>query len=536
MGTSGTRARLGSAGTALLTTIGLSLAGLSVSPADAAASLTINDPGSLTAGTVQLTGKVGPGAQGVTSVLYVLDASGSTRAAEHSDCSGNGVAGPDDDYNNDKHEGDVLDCEIAGVLALNSSLPTTGTQVGLVALAAVARAADLDPAGSASFVPPTYTGGDPVPRIEAVARSVTRQHIGRFDPQDLGDEGTNFNEAVQVALATLATAPAGPKWIMFLADGQAHVDAAVLDQLRASGVGLRSYGIGQSATCEPSGSLAKLAAATGETCEVVANPTSLAAQLTSAQPDAVNGVTVTIGGVSVAADLDALGGWRAGFTLGAGQYTATARARLTSGATVTTQRTFTVAPAAGGPAAGSVTPGPGSLPATAVQVSKPAPTRKALPATVTGRVGRLTSRFETTDSLAGASVVLQARTADGAPWKTVGKDRADRRGRFELAWRVKGSMTMLRVVLDPYGGYAGSAATVPDAPISACSVKKRGGGWTLRCSTTAKAGSRARLMKGRAAVSSTRVKDGTFALRGTGRLGAYTVDVAQGKRHIRLEL
>lgn len=538
VGTLKTRARWAGAGTALLTTVGLAVTGVAVPPASAAAALTIDAPVAPTAGTVVLTGKVGPGAQGVTSVMYVLDASGSTRAYEGSDCSGNGAAGVEDDFNGDGKVGDVLDCEIAGVLALNNSVPASGTQVGLVALAATADRADVDPspAVSASFVPPTFTGGDPRPLIENVARSVTRQRIGLYEERLLGEVGTNFNEATDVALSTLASAPAGPKWIMFLADGQAHVDDAVLERLRDSGVRLRSFGIGQSASCDASESLSKLAAATGESCEVVPNPASLAASLTGARPDSVNGVTVTINGVSVAANLDALGGWKANFTLGAGQYTATARAVLASGATVSTQRTFTVAAGAGGPAAGSVTPGPGSLEATAIRVKKPGPTRKALPASVSGRVGRFTSRFEVTDKLKGAAVVLQARAADGAPWKAVDRDKADSRGKFELKWRVRKSMSMLRVVLDPHAGYAGSVAAVPAPAISDCKVIKRGGGWTLSCSTTAKSGSRVRLLKNGTAASSSRVKDGTFKLRGSGRVGAYTVDVTAGKRHIRLEL
>jgi hypothetical protein len=77
---------------------------------------------------------------------------------------------------------------------------------------------------------------------------------------------------------------------------------------------------------------------------------------------------------------------------------------------------------------------------------------------------------------------------------------------------------------------------VPAPAISSCKVAKRGGGWTVKCSTTAKDGSRARLLKNGRAVSSDRVRDGAFRLRGTGSPGAFTVDVTAGKRHIRLAL
>lgn len=538
--------RMVGVGTALAVAVSMAaIAGVTASPANAAASINIDDPGAPTAGTVKVTGKVGAAADGVTSVLYVMDASGSTRRSAGSDCSGNGAAGPEDDFNRGAEEargivsvGDILDCEISGVLALNRSLPSAGVQVGLVGLAGSAAAADVDPAaGSTAFVAPHFTGGDPRPRIESVATSVTRTQIGLYEFRDLVDDGSNFNDAVDVALSTLGSAPAGPKWIMFLSDGAGGVDDARLERLRQSGVRLRSFDIGDNASCERFASLYKMATATGETCEVVPNPASLAAALTGSQPESVNGVTVTINDVSVAASLDALGGWSANFTLGAGTYTATARASLASGGTVSTQRTFTVASSAAGPPPGSVAAGPGSLKATAIKVNKPKPTRKTLPASVTGRVGLFTKRFETTKNLAGSRVVLEARKAAGTPWQAVDSDKVSQSGDFVLKWKVKKSMTKLRAVLQPYQAYAGSIATVPAAAISGCKVTKRGSGWSLKCSTTAKKGSRVRLLRNGKATSFSRVRDGgVFYLRGTGPIGAFVVDVTAGKRHIRLPL
>ena len=325
----------------------------------------------------------------MTSVVYVLDASDSSADEVGSDCSGNGAAGPEDDFNGDLAVGDVLDCEIAGVTALNSSVAATpGVQVGLVGLAELAAAADLDPAGSAEFIAPGFTGGDARPRIETVARSLVRHQIGQYDPRDLGGKGTNYDGAIGLALSMLGRAPDGQKYIMFLSDGEAPVSDATLAALTQSGVRLRSFGLGPKA-CNTWASLNKMAAATGESCRLVQNPAALAASLTGSQPDAVNGVTVTINNVSVAATLDALGGWSATFTLGAGTYTATARAVLSSGAAVSTARTFTVAPAAGAPPPGTVEGGPGALKATLVKVHRPKPHRAALPAKVTGKVGAL---------------------------------------------------------------------------------------------------------------------------------------------------
>ena len=179
-----------------------------------------------------------------------MDASDSSASAVGSDCSGNGAPGPEDDFNGDLAVGDVLDCEIAGVTALNSSVAATpGVQVGLVGLAELAAAADLDPAGSAEFIAPGFTGGDARPRIETVARSVVRHQIGLYDPRDLGGKGTNFDGAISVALSMLGRAPAGQKYIMFLSDGEAPVSDTTLAALTQSGVRLRSFGIGTRATC-----------------------------------------------------------------------------------------------------------------------------------------------------------------------------------------------------------------------------------------------------------------------------------------------
>lgn len=508
--------------------------------AEASASVTIDAPTDASAGQVDLTGSVGVGTDQVTTVLYVLDATNSTATPEGSDCSGNGVAGDEDDLNADGIVGDILDCEIAGIEALNGSLSgTSGLQVGLVGFANQAAAADVDPAGTATFVAPRFTGGDARPRINTVARSVVRERIGLYEPKDLGGSGAGsaFNSAVSVALSTLATAPAGPKWIMFLSDGQAPIDDGLLDQLSQSGVRLRSFGIGADAKCAPSGSLYKMASATGESCYLAPSPASLAAGLTGSQPDAVNGVTVSIENVSVAATVDAVGGWRASFTLGAGTYTATARAVFASGKTRSTQRTFTVATAPQGPTAGTITPGPDSLKATVIKVKRPKPSRAALPSRVTGRVGSSVQGLQAVRALSGARVLLQARATDGAPWTTVDQSKARRSGKFALKWKLKSRLRQLRVVLSPAKGFAGSAAAVPTAKISACKVAKRGSRWSVTCQTTAKSGSSVRLLNGGKTADKARVRKGRLRLTGKGRVGAYVIDIkVSKKRHVRLAL
>jgi hypothetical protein len=535
------RGRIGGAGTTLgVMTTSLVLLGSVVPASAASAVVTIDAPVAPTAGTVNLTGSVGVEAGEVTTVLYVVDATSSTASPQGSDCSGNGAVGADDDRNGDGSVGDILDCEIVGVEALNGSLAgTAGLQVGLVAFANQAAAADLDPVGTATFLPPDFTGGDPLPRINTVARSVVRDAIGLYDPLTLGGSGagTAFNSAISVALSTLGTAPAGPKWIMFLSDGQAAIDDGLLQQLTQSGVRLRSFGIGAEASCAQSKSLYKMAAATGESCQLAPQPASLAAGLIGSRPDAVSGVTVSIEDISVAATVDAVGGWKASFTLGAGTYTATVRAILASGTVSTAQRTFTVAPAPVGPTPGTVSPGPGSLKATMVKVNRPKPSRDVLPARVTGRVGVPVNGLTVEPSLAGSPVLLQARRAEGAPWSTVDRAKTDSAGKFALRWTPKARLRLARVVLPPVGGFAGSAAAVPTGKISACKVAGRRSGWSITCRTTAKAGSEVRFLKDGKVTDRARVRRGSLRLKGKGQVSDYTIDITVSKRrHIRLAL
>ena len=532
-------ARAGATTVALATS--MALLGMPDAPAlDSSASLTIHAPDAPAAGPVTLTGAVGPGAGGTTSVLYVVDTTRSTSTPTGSDCSGDHQLTADDDLNGDGSIGDVLDCEIAGVIALNSTLAAKPrVQAGLVAFANEAAAADLDPNGSATFLPPGYTGGDARPRIETVARSVVGMAIGLYEPTDLGDsgDGTAFNNAVRTALDTLAQAPDGPKWIMFLSDGQSPIDDALLDELTTSGVHLRSFAVGADASCIAYASLSKMARATGEGCVVVGNPAELAAGLTESQPDAVNAVTVSIKDVSVAADLDSIGGWSAPFILGPGTYAVTAVAVFASGRATSAQTTFRVSSAPGGPPPGVVIQGSDTLLATVVKVRRPSPTREVLPPRVTGRVGLSTPGLTVTPRLAGTRVLLQARADLGDRWTTVDRDKVDRDGRVALAWTPKRKFTQLRVLLVAGKKYAASAAAVPAASISACRVSRHQVGWSVRCQSTARDGSAVRLLDGDHVVDTAHVQAGVFRLHGTGPVRQHVIDVAlSSTQHARLTL
>lgn len=533
------------------TTLALAVAGIVglPAPAVAAASVTIDDPGVVSAGDVTLRGRVFQGPARTTTVLYAVDATNSTADPAGADCTGDGVVTPGsggDDLNADGSVGDTLDCEIAGVRALDAHLAENADgrlQVGLIAFANLAAAADLSPDGSATFVPPGFTGGDAQPRVVTAAASVVRNQIGAFDVRDLGGsgEGTAFNNGIQTALDTLRSAPPGPKWVMFLSDGLAPLADSTLASLEGSGVRLRSFAIGGEADCNPGGGLAKMAAATGETCVDVANPAALAAQLQGAQPENVTGVSVTVGGTAFAADVDPVGGWRVGLRLGKGTYTVRATATLSSGATVSSQRTITVgdpAPGRVAPPPGSVGGGTGTMLATQVSVDRPKPTRARLPRTVSGSVGKPGRTPQATRKLDGATILLQGRRAPGSPWVTLTRGTVSA-GDFTVRWkRKKKAIHSLRVQLQPFKGLAASVARVPAAPISSCRrVNGANETWTLTCATTAKKRTPARLLLGKDVADRAKVRKGLVRVEGEGRIGRYVlvVDVSK-KRHLTLPL
>ena len=520
----------------------MALLGMPDAPAlDSSASLTIHAPDAPAAGPVTLTGAVGPGAGGTTSVLYVVDTTRSTSTPTGSDCSGDHQLTADDDLNGDGSIGDVLDCEIAGVVALNSTLAAKPrVQAGLVAFANEAAAADLDPNGSATFLPPGYTGGDARPRIETVARSVVGMAIGLYEPTDLGDsgDGTAFNNAVRTALDTLAQAPDGPKWIMFLSDGQSPIDDALLDELTTSGVHLRSFAVGADASCIAYASLSKMARATGEGCVVVGNPAELAAGLTESEPDAVNAVTVSIKDVSVAADLDSIGGWSAPFILGPGTYAVTAVAVFASGRATSAHTSFRVSSAPGGPPPGVVIQGSDTLLATVVKVRRPSPTREVLPPRVTGRVGLSTPGLTVTPRLAGTRVLLQARAGLGDRWTTAGPGQG-RPGRPRRP--CLDPQAQVHPAAGPPGRGQRSTQRVqrpcpPPASRRAGSADTRSAG---RCAASPRPGTEAPYACWTAATWSTphTCTAGVFRLHGTGPVRQHVIDVAlSSTQHARLTL
>ncbi|MCG7284813.1 SGNH/GDSL hydrolase family protein [Cellulomonas sp. ACRRI] len=287
----------------------------------------------------------------MTRVQYAVDVSGSTESPVQ-DCTGDGVIDALDDLNGDGRRGDVLDCQIAAVVALNASLRTAvgsaeRVEVGLTAFGTTAATAQMrrdDP--SALFVPPGLTGEgtDVVPNVNHVAASLRRGAIGEYADRSVGT-GTSFDAALTAALDALALHH-GPGWVFLLSDGQATVSAATLDRVARSGVSVRTFAVGGgtgAAPCAASAPLGAIAAAGSDSCVRVTDPSALTASVLDSRPAWIDTVTVDVGGRRVEAEVDAIGGWTVTVPgLAETAHTAVVRARFTDGLVLTERVPFWV--------------------------------------------------------------------------------------------------------------------------------------------------------------------------------------------------
>ncbi len=300
--------------------------------------------------TVRGTAGVG-GTQDQHRILYTADLSSSTSDPHDMDCNGDGTVSAGDDLNGDGSIGDVTDCEVAGLLALNhdiSKIPDSATNIraGALAFAGDAGSAQMSATPGETFVAPGRQDGA-APNVDVVARSMVVQHVGEYSPFDLPD-GTDYDTAIRVAMDTMS-GQTGTKWLFFMSDGQptTEVSSTTMTQLSASGIKVRTFAIGQglgSGACDTGEALRALADATGESCTVVLDPSKLAANLTNSQPSTVKSVTVSGLGGDIPASIDTLGNWSATARgLIAGSYTATATAEFTDGTSQSTSVSFTVA-------------------------------------------------------------------------------------------------------------------------------------------------------------------------------------------------
>lgn len=281
-------------GTALLAMVlGAAMVSMSnAGPAEAQAALELRltSPAAgaeLGPGPVVVEGRVGGQQLGTTSVVMVIDLSGSTGAAA-GDCNGDGVIDVRDDNDGDRRFGTVLDCEIEGAQALVRQMATrTDIELAVVGFGSSAVAADMSIAQGWQSVALPYADADRNGQrdVDEVLRSLDIGSVGLFRRWSVG-EATDYADALSSAESILSGgAGSGPEYVLFLSDGEPTTNPSS-DQLRlfaSRGAVIQTFGIGSSFSgdpCGPRGTLAAMAAATGGTCTRVVDPTQLATSLT----------------------------------------------------------------------------------------------------------------------------------------------------------------------------------------------------------------------------------------------------------------
>ena len=258
------------------------------------------------------------------------------------DCSGNGAPEPDDDFNGDGSAGDILDCEIAGVAgARTASLAaTSGVQAGLVAFANQAavgrpgsgRVRDLPAARASQAVTRD-------PRVDTWPAASRATALVSTTPGP-SDQAAAVTPSPVPSPWPLTLRARFGEWIMLLSDGASGIDNGVLAELGQSACRLGAWSAPTPPASPPRAST-RWPRHGGE-LPGGDRSASLSAGLTGSQPDSLDGVTVLhrlrLGGGHV----DAVGGWRARFTLGPAP-TPPPRGPCSPPASQTAQRTFTVA-------------------------------------------------------------------------------------------------------------------------------------------------------------------------------------------------
>jgi LPXTG-motif cell wall-anchored protein len=226
------------------------------------------------------------------SIVYVVDTSGST-GSDVGDCNGDGVADAADDINGDGQDGEIIDCEIAGVQELEKQLAAINGSIetGLVSFTS----------GSSA-----ETGFGSPGRVE-LDDAVTGLDSGG---------GTSFNSALSGMNTLFLDAAAGNRKIGYLfTDGFSSVTEGAGSPLQAAidaGIVVNTFSVGAGAVgCGPTSPLTIIAAATGGQCIQVDDPADLTAVLEGLRPAGIEKVEVSVnGGPPVLADVDLIGNFK----------------------------------------------------------------------------------------------------------------------------------------------------------------------------------------------------------------------------------
>lgn len=271
---------------------------------------------------ITLTGQAVIGSLNVSTTLaYMVDVSGSTADVSNQDCNDDGIINSGDNFNSDTTIGDTLDCEISGIIALNSSVATRH-QVSATQVVFGSNAVNADLANSPGDQIVTSirvdSNNNGVIDIEEVVRSLDQGSVGAFTRKNVGT-GTDFNDALTAMNQAFASQSAPQKIAFFLSDGRASVRIDATSPLTVAannGVVIHTYSIGSAATgCADNAALRIIANQTRGTCTEVADPSQLSTLLPGTGPTGIDHVEISVNNrAPISATLDLLGNWSAVIT------------------------------------------------------------------------------------------------------------------------------------------------------------------------------------------------------------------------------
>jgi trimeric autotransporter adhesin len=263
------------------------LAGAETLPGGTSLTVDIATPvtgASVVAGTLPITGtaSIGEGAAAKdTTIVYVIDVSGSTNDSAGVNCDAN----PGNDS--------ILRCEKEAVKAVNAAaaLPTSPVlNSGIVAFsgAGTTAAYDFDPGLPVQLLVPPGAAIDTA--VESLGTS----------------SGTSFVAAINAAMAVLAASTATHKTVVFLSDGDDTVGGSLPGAGSLNPTVVRAFAVGTGASCSsgtPSlNAVAALGASPASTCTNVTDPSTLPGLiLTQSTGSSLTSLALTVNGVATPA-------------------------------------------------------------------------------------------------------------------------------------------------------------------------------------------------------------------------------------------
>jgi hypothetical protein len=221
------------------------------------------------------TASVGNGEADAT-LVYVIDVSLSVVQPANGDCGG--------DLNGDGLSNTILDCQLAGVLALNEAAIDTGAvdEVGVAVYGELGAAADMTPGGGDDPITAPDAGpGDVETVVTSVVAPSCDAGVGQFTNKVVGCGFTNFSDGLAAANDIVNASTNSRNVVFFLSDGLSNQGggtfAANLAALGSTGATVHTFAVGGGSSClgGVAGTLQEIADDTGGTCTEVISPADL---------------------------------------------------------------------------------------------------------------------------------------------------------------------------------------------------------------------------------------------------------------------